>query len=152
MSYREITPAGDADFSAVIDLLKTCGLPFADLTPAHLTEFRVCRDGARLIALGGLEFCGAAALLRSFAVLPAYREQGLAQRLLAALESHAVATGHQDLYLLTNTAPDYFARRGFRPLAREEAPAAVAASPEFRSLCPASAVFMHKALSDRVMP
>jgi len=151
MSNSEITPARDDDLPAIIDLLKTCGLPYTDLTLAHLTEFRVVRDGERLIALGGLEFCREAALLRSFAVLPAFREQGLARHLLAVLEQHALATGHQNIYLLTNTARSYFARRGFWPLAREQAPAAIAACPEFRSLCPVSAVFMRKALCGRVL-
>jgi N-acetylglutamate synthase-like GNAT family acetyltransferase len=46
------------------------------------------------------------------------------------------------LFLLTDTAPEYFARFGFRhePIAR--APQALKASAEFQGACPASAVFM----------
>jgi len=152
MSNWEITPAGDDDFPAIVALLKDCQLPYADLTPAHLSEFRVCRDGERLIALGGLEFCGEAGLLRSVAVLPECREHGLANHLLETLERHAAATSHKELYLLTANAHEYFARRGFRPLAREEAPAEVAASAEFRSLCPACALLMHKSLTGHILP
>ena len=48
--------------------------------------------------------------------------------------------------LLTTTAASFFAKRGYRPLARDEAPAAVRATAEFRSICPASATCMGKSL------
>jgi amino-acid N-acetyltransferase len=48
--------------------------------------------------------------------------------------------------LLTQTAEVFFANRGYRRIGRADAPQAVQASAEFRSLCPASAVAMSRVL------
>jgi amino-acid N-acetyltransferase len=50
--------------------------------------------------------------------------------------------GARELYLLTTTAEGYFPRLGFERIARDELPAALAASEELRGACPASAVTM----------
>ena len=52
----------------------------------------------------------------------------------------------QDVYLLTTTAHDYFARRGFADCARGEAPAAIRDSWEFRTGCPTSSSLMRRRL------
>lgn len=152
MSKWEITPAQSEDLPALATLLKSCGLPDEDITPALLADFLVCRDGGRLLAVAGVEPCGESALLRSVAVLPECRRHGLANHLLEALERHAATREHREMYLLTTAAAEFFARRGFRPVARERVPAAVAATAEFSRLCPASAVCMHKTLSGRILP
>jgi amino-acid N-acetyltransferase len=46
--------------------------------------------------------------------------------------------------LLTQTAATYFAARGYAPIPRAQAPAAVQASAEFTSLCPPSSTCMVK--------
>lgn len=56
-----------------------------------------------------------------------------------AQESQARALRLQRLVFLTETAADFFHARGYQDAARSELPAEVLASPEFRSLCPASA-------------
>jgi N-acetylglutamate synthase-like GNAT family acetyltransferase len=66
--------------------------------------------------------------------------------LLEAIESDAASHGIHDLYLLTTTAADYFARHGFVTIPRGQAPPAIQQTAEFRSLCPSSAVCMTKAL------
>ncbi len=50
----------------------------------------------------------------------------------------------RSVYLLTTTARDYFARRGFADCPREEAPAAIRESWEFRTGCPSTAAFMKR--------
>ena len=51
------------------------------------------------------------------------------------------------VYLLTETAGDFFPRFGFRPTTRAAVPSAVQQSVEFREACPASAVVMRTELS-----
>jgi amino-acid N-acetyltransferase len=53
-----------------------------------------------------------------------------------------------DIYLLTTTAPDFFAGLGFRRAGRKTAPPAIRATRQFATLCPASAVLMHLNLSE----
>lgn len=138
--------ARPGELPALLALLDACALPVADLTAGHLPEFLICLDGDRPIAAGGLEFFGEAILLRSLAVAAEHRRRGLAARLVAALEQRARSAGGRRIYLLTSGASDYFSGRGFCPLARSVVPPSLAASPQFRSLCPASATCMVKAL------
>ena len=55
--------------------------------------------------------------------------------------------GIKTLYLLTTTAAQFFAKRGYEAVPRSEAPAAIAATAQFSDLCPASSAFMRKALA-----
>jgi amino-acid N-acetyltransferase len=73
-----------------------------------------------------------------------YRGQGLAASLVEAAVERAKRVNLRAVYLLTTTARDYFARRGFADCPREEAPAAVRESWEFRTGCPSTAAFMKR--------
>jgi N-acetylglutamate synthase-like GNAT family acetyltransferase len=48
------------------------------------------------------------------------------------------------VFLLTTTAVPLIARLGFRRIERSEAPATIASTTEFSSLCPASAAIMRR--------
>lgn len=136
----------------LLALLEACALPFADLEARHLPGFLICRDDAGLVAAAGLERCADELLLRSLAVAPGYRRRGLAGQLVDALEQSARARQQPRLFLLTTTAEDFFAARGYRSLARAAAPPAIADCREFRDLCPASAVCMVKLLNGEAVP
>ncbi|HEX6368063.1 MAG TPA: arsenic resistance N-acetyltransferase ArsN2 [Longimicrobium sp.] len=138
--------ARPADFPAIVRLLAQAALPHDDLTPEHLRHFLVLRDGDGIAGVVGMETADDAGLLRSLAVSAARRGGGLASRLVDALEAHARAAGIRTLYLLTTTAEGFFARRGYAPADRGAVPDAIAATPEFRGICPASAACMAKAL------
>ena len=87
----------------------------------------------------GVEVHRPAGVLRSVAVAPAERGTGLGIALTADRLVRARELGLDAVYLLTTSAADYYARFGFRPFPRAEVPAAVAACPEFASICPSSA-------------
>ncbi len=55
----------------------------------------------------------------------------------------AEGLGARDVYLLTETAGDFFPRFGFTAEERSSAPASLQGSVEFRSACPKSARMMH---------
>jgi len=57
-----------------------------------------------------------------------------------------VAAGACEAWLLTETAEPFFARDGWARADRGDAPPAVAASVEFTSACPATAVAMRRRL------
>ncbi|MBN2503701.1 MAG: GNAT family N-acetyltransferase [Anaerolineales bacterium] len=137
-----------ADELAVIRvLLEACLLPYLDLAPQHLEHFLTYKTDQGIAGVVGLEINGEAALLRSLAVAPRFRGQGVGCRLVEEIEAYAGEHGVKDIYLLTTTAADYFAGRGYRAIARSKAPAEIQATEEFTSICPDSAVCMYKAVS-----
>ena len=95
----------------------------------------------------GIEGTGADRLLRSLVVKPDRRGRGSGSAILAAIEQTAVADGAGSLYLLTTTAEPFFLRHGYRTAERGDAPAPIAGSAEFRSVCPASAAFLSKRIA-----
>jgi amino-acid N-acetyltransferase len=139
-----IVPLGSAALDEVRSLLDGNGLHTSDLT----AEVRLLgeRDGEGLAGVVGLEARGHVGLLRSLAVRANRRGTGLGSDLVAALEALAARDGITELYLLTTTAEAFFARRGYRRLPREAAPAGIRETVEFSSLCPASSAFMAKRL------
>jgi N-acetylglutamate synthase-like GNAT family acetyltransferase len=84
--------------------------------------------------------------LRSLAVTAELQGRGLGCDLTDAAIRMARDLDVANLYLLTTTAERFFPRFGFRTIDRDDVPASVRESVEFRSACPASAVAMVKTL------
>ena len=121
-------------------------LPVADL-PDILENFLVAIEKGQLIGVIGLEIYGSYGLLRSLAVLPEHRGKGVSGKLIERLESLAALRGLKELYLLTETAPEYFERHGFQKIIRNDVPDEVKQSSEFSHVCPVSAIVMKKTIN-----
>jgi N-acetylglutamate synthase-like GNAT family acetyltransferase len=83
----------------------------------------------------GLEIYGSSALLRSMAIDPEHQGRGLGTALTEAIIEDARKKGISTLFLLTETAEDFFKRFGFRIVERELVPDDVKTSIEFTKLC-----------------
>jgi amino-acid N-acetyltransferase len=141
MEAYEITAAAEADWPSMVDLLTRSKLPVEGLAP-HRDTALVAREPGRIIGCAALELYGNDALLRSVAVEPSFKGSGVGTGLtVAALE---LARRHhvRRVYLLTETAAEFFPRFGFAPVQRGAVPAAVRQSVEFTRLCPESAAVM----------
>jgi amino-acid N-acetyltransferase len=147
MAKPQIRTATVRDAGDIGSLLERNGLPTRDLV-ASRPEFIVACVGARIIGAGALERFGATALLRSIVVAFEARSAGLGGRIVRELERRARAAGVLEVILLTETAESFFQRQNYHTIGRNCVPAAVQASEEFRSLCPASALCMSKELTD----
>ncbi|MEN9938386.1 MAG: hypothetical protein RLZZ387_4965 [Chloroflexota bacterium] len=141
----DITPAQTDDLPAVLGLLDRSELP-RDGLAEHFDIAIVARDAAQVVGSAAVERYERAGLLRSVAVDPAYRGQGLGARLVGAALDQARQEGLQTIYLLTTTASEYFPRFGFEPISRADVAPAVQQSVEFMSACPASALVMRTEL------
>jgi len=137
--------ASAEELGAIRTLLEGAGLPTSDLDSAR-PEFAVVREDGRVIAAGALQRFGSSALLRSVVVAEDRRGSGLGQMIVWELELLASATHISRLFLLTQTASEFFTRQGYRVIERSAVPEEVQSSEEFRSLCPNSAVCMAKSL------
>jgi amino-acid N-acetyltransferase len=141
MSEITITAASANDLAAIKALLTASGLP-TDGVDDHWKTFIVARDGDTLVGCGGAEAYQFVALIRSVAVEPKYRSSGLGRRLVRQLLDRLASRGLREFYLLTTTAEEYFRKRGFKPIDRDEVHPQLLASHEFQGACPDTAVCM----------
>lgn len=142
----------------VRQLLDENQLPTEDLENLNMEHFFWCGENDTVKAVIGLEIVGAdrnaskdekdekVGLLRSLAVNSSVRGLGCGSALVKRLEEHAHAMGVEHLYLLTDTAEDYFIKKGYTQIQRESASDAIKRTKEFSGLCPASAAVMRKSL------
>lgn len=166
--------ADDDELSYVESLLEEVGLPSRDVRDSP-ARFYVCyvedvddahhvshgrsdgrsgprsgaRSGARSatrVGVGGLEIYGDVGLLRSVAVERSARGRGFGTAVCKGLEARAREEAVETLYLLTTTAADFFADRGYEAVDRAAAPAAIQGTAEFDDLCPATATCMRTSL------
>jgi amino-acid N-acetyltransferase len=137
-------PARAHDLDGALALLQRSALPLQDVAERWGHYFVVREDDGRVVGVAGLELHGEDGLLRSVAVDEAYRDQGLAALLVGSALERARLLELHGVYLLTATARAYFARLGFADCPRADAPAAIRASWEFHSGCPATAAFMKR--------
>ncbi len=146
MNDIELRFGGAGDAGAVRALLASAGLPVEDLEGAG-KELVVAVFEGRLVGCVGVEVAGASCLLRSLVVAADLRGKGIA----AALHERAIALaslrGAQTAYLLTTTAERYAARKGFEQVDRATVPPAIAALPQFRGICPSTAVCMRRRIA-----
>jgi amino-acid N-acetyltransferase len=134
------------DLTTVHSLLASAGLPTGDLTEGHLEHFFYAGSASRPLGVVGVEMLGDVGLLRSLVVRDESRGSGLGSVLVERVEAHARSQGVRAIYLLTTSAQPFFAARGYRTAARDQAPEAIRSTREFAALCPASAAFMTKQL------
>jgi amino-acid N-acetyltransferase len=137
-------PARPFDLPGALDLLGRSELAGQDVAERWGHYFVVREDDGRVVGVAGLEIHGEDGLLRGVAVDADYRGQGLAASLVEAAMERAKRVSLRSVYLLTTDAREYFVRRGFADCPRDDAPAAIRESWEFRSGCPSTAAFMKR--------
>jgi len=144
----EIRELGSAEDAGLRALLASSGLPVSDLAEARPVLFGTL-DHSGLVGVVGVEVHGHSGLLRSLAVRSDARGTGLGGTLVDVAERFARTRGIRHLYLLTETAEKFFARRGYQRVERSAAPPEISGTPEFASLCPSTSGFMVKDLEAR---
>lgn len=140
VSIERATPAC---LEQVLEILTQAELPHEGVKE-HLRGFLVARNSNGII-LGcvGLERHAELGLLRSAAVLPAYRGQGVGNKLIRELISQAASDGLIEIALLTTTARDYFEKYfGFKEAKRSRYELRLQNSPEWNLPRCSSAAFM----------
>jgi len=141
----EIKKSNDRYKQSVVALLQSENLPVEDLK-GDMQNFLVALENETIVGAIGLETYDEYGLLRSLIVHKDYRNKNLAARLIQQLEEMAFASGITSIYLLTETAQAYFAKKGFKTITREEVPTLLKQSTEFSHVCPQSAIVMKKVI------
>jgi amino-acid N-acetyltransferase len=141
MCINEVNQNG---FSEVLALIKRNGLPIEDISTSTKL-FSITKDN-EIAGTIGIEFYNQVALLRSLAVAETYRSKGIGGKLVEYIEKIAKQNAVKELILLTTTASDYFSKKAYRTIERNNVPEEIKKSSEFSSTCPSSAVIMKKVL------
>lgn len=140
MRAWSVERANSDGLNAARGLLTKSGLPTDGLEE---TELWCVRNGATGVAgIAGLEVWGTQGLLRSVVVDGERRGTGLGRALVKHVIEEASAKGLTELYLITETAPGFFEKLGFRRCARKVVKGQVLRSVEFTSACPDTAPVM----------
>ena len=139
----EIKEGNNGYRQSIVTLLQSEKLPTEDL-PAALNNFFIALDHDNVVGAVGLEKYNNCGLLRSLVVTRDYRNEKIAGKLVKQLEEKAKTSGIDCIYLLTETAPDYFAKKGYEKISREDVPTSLKQSSEFSHVCPQSAIIMQK--------
>ncbi len=137
-----------ADLPQIRALLEQNDLPCDGLADRVATTL-VGRADGRIVGPAALELFVDAALLRLVAVDVALRGQGVGHQLTEAALHLSRQQSMREVYLLTETAADFFACFGFHPILRPNVAPAVQQSVEFTTACPASALVMVHAVARR---
>ncbi len=128
-----VMPARRTDGDAIRSLLESVGLPSTDAGDDDLGHFFVLRNEHGVVGSVALEVLGEDAILRDLAVSSEARGQGLGWILADVIVQWARYRGVRRIYLLTETASDFFAGKlGFRMVDRTTVSPDVAATATFR--------------------
>jgi amino-acid N-acetyltransferase len=131
----------ESSLNDLFNLLRINNLPYEDIKLENNHFVTFYRDG-NLIGSGGLEFYPPSALLRSLAVVENQRGKSIGKQIVQDLLERAKQRSIGEVYLLTETAHDFFTKRGFVDIPRDQAPEEIKISSEFKSVCPVSAACM----------
>jgi amino-acid N-acetyltransferase len=144
VEYKLVPAANDLK-QEVIALLQENNLPVSDLDEGKKLFALLQND--EIMGTGGLEFFDNCALLRSVSVRKDLQGRGFGKFISQELEKISKQKGIDCLYLLTNTAKDFFSKEGYEVIGRGEVPESIKNSSEFSTVCPSSAIVMRKDLA-----
>lgn len=130
-----------------IELLRNCNLPTSDLDKKQFNNFLYLGETDNPIGIAGLEIFGSIALLRPLAISKDVQGNGNGKKLVSAIENYAKSKNIKELYLLTETAEDFFKKQYYTRIIKEFAPECIKTTSEFSSVCLQSAVLMTKRLA-----
>jgi amino-acid N-acetyltransferase len=129
------------DLPRILALLESALLPALGVAE-HIQTFLVAERNGEVIGSVGLEVYGEEALLRSAVVDERNRNAGLGTKLYNSLLERARSLGIKRLVLLTNTAEEFFRRKGFHKVDQKAITGPVTTSVEFTGACPSHAACM----------
>ena len=136
-------PAHLSDMAPVRELLEGVGLEKDLARDEHVGSFFVLRNETGVVGAVALEVHGDDAILRSLAVNSEFRGAGYGWMLADMAVSQARWRGVRRIYLLTESASEFFAAKfGFRVVDRSTLSKQVAASETFSRLTGAQLVAM----------
>lgn len=142
MSSIQIKYFSENDLTAIKKILQDSNLPVVDIVFGK-QDFLVAWVDSEIVGSIALERYEKNAILRSFAVKEAFRNQKIGELLYKNVISYCKENGIEQLYLLTTTPDQYFKKLGWEVIDRTEVPEEISLSTEFSSVCPSISICMN---------
>ena len=131
---------------AIVKLWQASHLPVPTFSSVSRTWWLYEDASGQLGGVVGVEPYGQVALLRSLAVTPELRGQGIGNQLVWAALTYLKSKSLEAVYLLTESAQRYFEGWNFIEISRDEVPKKLHETDEMMYACPKSATVMRLAL------
>lgn len=141
MSITHKIVSNETEFGSFREAVKNAGLPHQDLNYQSQVLISYYQND-EMIGTGGLEVLDRFGLLRSVSVSPDHRSQNIGKQITSDILKNAQNSNLEGIYLLTETAKDYFQKLGFKEVSRDQVPEEIKSTTEFAAVCPASAAVM----------
>lgn len=122
------------DLAGIKELLIANGLPIVgvDMNVNHF----IVADNSRIMGVIGAQYSETKALLRSFAVNSRQRKCGVGTALIKQVQTQLRIQNTEEVYLLTDTAQEYFKRLGFYEISRDQMPLLLLKESGLDQACP----------------
>ena len=140
-----ISDASEDVVEQVSLLLKNLDLVYEDFR-MHIENFIVAVRDELVIGCVGYENYGRLGLLRSVAVDPKYQGMGIGHVLIQNILEKARKAGIKNLYLLTDSAVDFFKKFDFVVISRELVDEKIKQTYEYSEACPDTGYVMIRKL------
>ncbi|MBP1763763.1 MAG: GCN5-related N-acetyltransferase [Firmicutes bacterium] len=133
------------DVEHIKSLLQANALPVVGVAQ-HWQSFLVADTQGCIIGALGAHYDGKKALLRSFVVNGRQRNSGIGKALLQRMLLEMQKRGIKEVFLLTETAANYFMREGFIAICRDEIPQILLKESGLDQACPCSSQCLKRQL------
>lgn len=135
-----IRRAEASDISEIKEILTRSNLPTVGVEKA-VEHFLIAESG-QVIGVIGVLLEEPKSLLRSFAVSPLHRSKGVGGLLVTEMLKELKKQEIKEVYLLTETAADYFTRIGFSEIYRAKMPLNLLKESGLDKACPCTSKCM----------
>ena len=141
-----VTKAESTDLKEVEELLLKVKLPIEGVKD-NFSNFLIAQKENMIIGVSGIEIYEEVGLLRSVAIKPSSQKQGIGQLMVSKIEEFAVKTGIRKLYLLTDTAEQFFLKLNYQKIPRDRTDSRIKKSIEFTTICTSATVMVKELLA-----
>ncbi len=141
----QIEKAQPEDLDSIILLMKKQKLVSEEIKE-HLENFYVIKYENEIIGCAGIEHYEDVGLLRSVAIDTRFQGKGLGKKIVSKMLSVAQEKGIVYLYLLTDTAENFFKRFSFKIISRNKVDKRIKQTYEYSTGCEETAIVMIKKL------
>jgi len=137
----EVFDLSHEEQEALQEMLKSEKLCYNDISDDGVKLYGISIKHVH-VGYFGFEQFGENALFRSMLVQPDARKRGYGTLIWNEAKKTLKEQGVSNVYLLTNTAADFFEKLGFAIIERNSVPESIANTTEFREFCPDSSTCM----------